>query len=159
MNAGPSNPLYLEPTGYTATMTCFAYDDLKSWRSIYPEDTFEDQFRKLCDKWAEGLALLEQELGTPEENPCELNVMAHSAYALYKSCLNQIRFYRARALQDKATMRQMAQEEIACAEKMLAMMKLNPAIGFEAANQYYFSKGQLREKILNCHDIIARLKA
>lgn len=159
MNAGPSNPLYLEPTGYTATMTCFAYDDLKSWRSIYPEDVFEEQFDKLCTKWAEGLALLEQTLGAPEDNPCELNVMAHSAYALYKSCLNQIRFYRARAQQDKAVMLQMAQEEIVCAEKMLAMMKLNPAIGFEAANQYYFSKGQLREKILNCQDIIARLNA
>ena len=94
-----------------------------------------------------------------EEDSCELNVMAHGAYSLYQSCLNQIRFYRARARQDKRVMLQMTKEEIVCAEKTLAMMKLNAAIGFEAANHYYFSKGQLREKILNCYDIIARLEA
>lgn len=158
-NAGPSNPLYLEPTGYDSTMTCFAYDDLKRWRADYPEDVFEDQFAKICDKWSKGLAILEKALGTPESNPCEMNIMAHSAYSLYKSCLNQIRFYRARARQDKDAMLQLAKEEITCAETMLSMMRLNSAVGFEAANHYYFSKGQLREKILNCYDIIARLEA
>ena len=49
-----------------------------------------------------------------------------------------------------------AREEITCAEKMLAMMNLNSAIGFEAANHYYFSKGSLCEKIVNCYDIIKK---
>lgn len=30
----------------------------------------------------------------------------------------------------------------------------NAAIGYEAANHYYFSKGQIAEKIINCHYII-----
>ncbi len=158
-NGGPSNLLYLEPTGYKATMTCFAYDDLTSWRSIYPEDVFEDQFAKLCSKWGEGMKLLEQEIGSPEACPSELNIMAHATYSLYQSCLNQIRFYRARSAGDKVAMLQAAKAEIPCAELMLEMMKLNPAIGFEASNQYYFSKGQLREKILSCYDIIARLES
>ena len=33
-------------------------------------------------------------------------------------------------------------------------MNKNAAIGYEAANHYYFSKGQLAEKIVNCHHVI-----
>lgn len=33
---------------------------------------------------------------------------------------------------------------------MLDQMNKNAAIGYEAANHYYFSKGQIIEKILNC---------
>ena len=149
-NAGPSNLLFLEPTGYTATMTCFAYDDIESWRSIYPREIFESQLAKLCDKWQEGLDLLEKEAYG------EMKVMANAAYCLYKSSLNQFRFYLARERGDKAGMIKEAREEITCAEKMLAMMNLNSAIGFEAANHYYFSKGSLCEKIVNCYDIIKK---
>ena len=150
-NAGPSNLLFLEPTGYTATMTCFAYDDVDSWRSIYPKDIFERQLASLCDKWREGLALLE------EEEYSEMKIMANAAYCLFWSSLNQFRFYLAREREDRDGMIREAREEIACAEKMLAMMNLNAAIGFEAANQYYFSKGCLCEKIVNCHDVIRRV--
>ena len=40
-NAGPKNQLYLKSTGYHATMVGFPYDDLRSWRGIYPEDINE----------------------------------------------------------------------------------------------------------------------
>ena len=33
-------------------------------------------------------------------------------------------------------------------------MNRSPVIGFEAANHYYFSKGNIVEKILNCHNIM-----
>ena len=48
-------------------------------------------------------------------------------------------------------------EEIACAKTMLAMMNKNAAIGFEAANHYYYSKGCICEKIINCFDVIRRI--
>jgi hypothetical protein len=41
-------------------------------------------------------------------------------------------------------------DELAVTEKMLELMNKNASIGFEAANHYYFSKGQIVEKILNC---------
>ena len=82
--------------------------------------------------------------------------MANAAYCLYQSSLNQFRFYLARERDDKEGMIQEAKKEIICAKRMLSMMNLNAAIGFEAANHYYFSKGCLCEKILNCHDVIAR---
>ncbi len=150
-NGGVGNPLFLEPTGYEATMTCYAYDDLKKWRSIYPEDVFEDQFAKLCSKWEEGLALL-------TDNGSELWIMANAAYCQFRSSLNQIRFYRARAAGNQSQMKDMAQQELLLAQKMLALMNRDASIGFEAANHYYFSKGNITEKILNCHHIITQLE-
>ncbi len=149
-NAGPSTLLFAEPTGYKSTMTCFAYDDLESWRSIYPEDVFESQFAKLCAKWEEGLSYLKDE---PMD---ETKRMAEAAYCIFRSCLDQIRFIRARDTGDIAAMHRTAENELKTAEKMLELMKMDASIGFEAANHYYFSKGQILEKILNCNNIIQK---
>ena len=151
-NAGPSTLLFEKPTGYQATMTCFAYDDLESWRSIYPVDVYEDQFRKLCDGWAEGMALL------PEGDESETALMAHAAECIFRSCLLQIRFIRARDAGRYADAADIAEKELAVAEKMLSLMNKNAALGYEAANHYYFSKGQLAEKILNCHYLMEKFR-
>ena len=145
--------LFLEPTGYKAAMTCFVYDDLETWRHIYPVDVFESQWEKLCKKWEDGLVVLKE-----QKEPGEMEIMAQAAYCLFRASLNQVRFYRARANGDREGMIDAAEAEIICAGKMLQLMNQNASIGFEAANHYYFSKGCLREKILNCNDIVNRLK-
>ena len=147
-NAGPSNLLFEKSTGYRATMTCFAYDDLESWRSVYPVEIIEDQFAKLCHKWEAGLALL------PQEQQSETSVMAEGCYCLFRSCLNQIRFIRARDEGRNTDALVAAKSELEISKKMLELMNKNAAIGYEAANHYYFSKGQMIEKIVNCHHII-----
>lgn len=143
-NAGPSSLLFPTPSGYTATMTGFAYDDLEAWRSIYPVDIFEDQFRKLCKGWEKGLALID------EGDESEIAVMARTAYCIFKSSYNQIRFIRARDEGRFTDAKKIAEDEEQIARLMLAQMNKNAAIGYEAANHYYFSKGQIVEKILNC---------
>lgn len=159
-NAGPGNLLYLNPTGYTATMTCYAYDDIESWRAVYPREVFDSQLDKLCAKWNEGLKILEEERIAKDlvEITGETEIMANAAYCLFKSSLNQFRFYVARDAADKAAMIAAAKEELEISEKMLHLMTLDASIGFEAANHYYYSKGCLLEKILNCHDVIRRLQ-
>lgn len=147
-NSGPSNLLFEKPSGYKSTMTCFAYDDLESWRSIYPVEVFENQFAKLCKKWEEGLTLL------PDDEQNETVIMAKGCYCLFRSCLNQIRFIRARDQERYADALQAAKSELEITQNMLELMNKNAAIGYEAANHYYFSKGQLAEKIVNCHYII-----
>ena len=144
-NAGPSTLLFTEPSGYSATMTGFAYDDLEAWRSIYPVDVFENQFYKLCLGWEKGLAML------PEGDESEVSVMAHATYCIFKSSLNHIRFIRARDEGRFADAAEIAKNEAEIAASMLTLMNKNAAIGYEAANHYYFSKGQLAEKIINCH--------
>lgn len=151
-NAGPSTLLFAEPSGYSSTMTCFAYDDLEKWRSIYPVDVFENQFAKLCAKWEEGLALLADE---PES---ETVIMANAAYCLFKASLNQIRFIRARDAGDRAAAFSAAEDELNITHRMLSLMNKNASIGFEAANHYYFSKGQLAEKIINCIYVMDQFK-
>ena len=151
-NAGPSNLLFEKPTGYTATMTCFAYDDLETWRQIYPADVFENQFEKLCAGWEKGLSLL------PENDESEISVMAKACYCLFRSSLNQIRFVRARDSGGADKCKDAAKSELEIAKQMLTLMNKNAAIGFEAANHYYFSKLQLAEKILNCHYIIEKFQ-
>ena len=147
-NAGPSNLLYEKPTGYTATMTCYSYDDVESWRAIYPADVLESQFAKLCDGWEKGLDMLDQDAKD------ETALMARATYCLFKSTLDQIRFVRARDESRYADMVALAKSELETAKRMLSLMNENAAIGYEAANHYYFSKGQLIEKILNCNYLI-----
>lgn len=139
-NAGPSNLLFENPTGYKATMTCFAYDDVDSWRNIYPIDIFESQFEKLGNDWEIGLHMI------PEENNSETAIMAKATYCLFKSSLNQIRFIRARNEKRFADAVIEAKNELDVAKEMLILMNKNAAIGYEAANHYYFSKGQIAEK-------------
>lgn len=151
-NGGPSNPLYDTPTGYTATMTCFAYDDLGSWRYNYPEDVFETQYKKVYEGLEKAVELLKNE---PES---EMTIMTQATYYIFRSSYDQIRFIRARDRGDTAKMVEIAKREIDSARGMLSLMNKNAAIGFEAANHYYYSKGQLAEKIINCEYIIEKNK-
>lgn len=151
-NGGASNLLFTEPTGFRATMTGFVYDDLEAWCSIYPEDVFENQFKKLCEKWKIGLDLIKNIKNQ------ELKCMAEGAYIQFKASYNQIKFVRARNCGDINTMINIAKDEYDLAVKLHRIMQLYPQVGFEAANHYYYTKGMLKEKAINCKYIINKLK-
>ena len=89
-----------------------------------------------------------------EEDESETAIMARATYCLFKSSLNQIRFIRARDSGRYSDAVSAAKEELLTAKRMLALMNKNAAIGYEAANHYYYSKGQLAEKIINCNYIV-----
>ncbi len=152
-NGGASNILYHEPTGYTATMTCYAYDDLESWRTIYPADVFENQLSLVSKKWEEGMKLLSDE--------GELSDISYISYSLFRASYNQVRFIQLRDayIADKNTetakaLVEVIKEEKAVAEKVYEIMCRRPEVGFEAANHYYYSKGMIAEKIINCNWLI-----
>jgi hypothetical protein len=54
-NIGPANLLHDKPTGFAATMVGIPYDDLKGWRSVYPEEIFEEQFKQVANGWKRGI--------------------------------------------------------------------------------------------------------
>ena len=87
-----------------------------------------------------------------------MKTMAQTAYLLFRSSLDQLRFYRAREAKERVQMMNSVERELQNAEEMLALMLNEPAIGFEAANHYYFSRGQLAEKILNCRYLLEHLQ-
>ena len=153
-NGGVSNPLYNEPTGYNATMTCFCYDDLECWRAIYPEDVFENQYKRLSERWEEGLSLIEGTDG-------ELADISFAGYSLFLSSYHQVRFIKLRNQYLKKKTEKLRKEivEIIRAEQLLAqkvymVMQRRPQIGFEAANHYYYSADMVLEKIINCEELL-----
>lgn len=141
-NLGPANLLFPEPTGLEATMTCYSYDDVTSWRSIYPEDIFKNQFKKICKIWEEGLEFIED---MPE---CEFRDMAYYGYSLFKSSYNQIEYYQTKA-------KDIIEDECRLALYNYEIMKRNAAVGYEAANHYYVSKTMLLEKIVQCDYLLS----
>jgi len=157
-NGGPSNLLYSRPTGLTATMTCWTYDDLERWRSFYPADVFEAQFGKLAHGWQEGL----QELS--DMKSCEFLDVSRICGALFSATYNQIQFVRLRdayladrSPENAAALREIIESERDIAVESYRIMLRLPCIGYEAANHYYFSRGAMMEKIVNCESLLRAL--
>ena len=132
-------------------MTGLAYDDIDTWRFDYPVEVYEGQLVKV-------VAGLENAVDAVKNaSDTETVDMIHATYNTFKSALNQVQFVIARGNSDKARMKEICESEIVIARNQLALMNKNAAIGYEAANHYYYSKGQLAEKIINCSWIIENL--
>ncbi|MBX7259047.1 MAG: hypothetical protein K1Y02_21975 [Candidatus Hydrogenedentes bacterium] len=168
VHLGPSNPLYREKTGYTATMTGIPYDDLTTWRGPYPVDTFIAQFEKTAQGWQSGIPPLKAagDAVPPERADgarAELRY-AHVAAIHFQSVANQARFIVARdKLADAAQsltdeerealrndIRNILRSEIDLAHQLFPLAQEDSRIGFEAANQYFYVPLDLVAKIINC---------
>jgi hypothetical protein len=159
-NCGPRNLLAAEPTGYPATMVGFPYDDLAAWRAVYPEEVFEQQFRRLSDLWLEGLVSLRAcaDAIEPERRAgfADLERLASAAWCHFRSTYCQIAFVRRRQQTDAESRRQLRallDEEIAVARQLHDICRQDSRIGFEATNHYAYTLNDLREKVLNCDEL------
>lgn len=157
-NFGPMTLLFAKPTGYTATMIGFPYDDLATWRgNYYPEDIFEEQFRKLSTGWADGLEQLKSamKMVTSEKVAAlaDLLNVAEAVYCHFRSTYLQIRFVRLRDSVERETIMGILDEEIELARRLIEVVMRDSRIGFEASNHYYYTVADLKEKILNCEFI------
>lgn len=150
-NAGPSNLLFEKPTGLTATMTCYSFDDIDTWRGNYPREVYLNQLKKLSDKWREGLEIIKE---MPE---CSFTQAAWGGYALFYSSYLQTEFILNRESGDKERLNEILNEERALALKMYNLMNKNALIGYEAANHYYFNKGMMAEKVICCDYLIEKM--
>ena len=171
---GPSNPLYLKPTGYGATMVGLPYDDLAAWRSIYPSEVWIGQMEKVHAGFERGCGIYERLIAqTPGPGQRELRREAglfRAAALHFASCADQARFVVARdkllAASDEATraacradLRKIVLSELATAKKLLPLVKADARIGYESSNQYYYIPQDLVEKVLCCRQILAGLGA
>ncbi len=143
-NPGPSNLLYEKSSGFEATMTCFSYDDLDGWRSIYPADIYVNQYKKLRDGWKKGLEIIEN---MPD---CLFKQVSLGGYALFNSCYLQSEYIYNRENGDKKYLSELVSEEEKMALLMYELMQKSSLFGFEASNHYYYNKGMLAEKVINC---------
>lgn len=160
-NAGSANLLYPEKTGMKATMTCYPYDDIETWRgiparfhvseeeSLYSVDALKTQYMRLYTEWEKGLELI-------KDMPlCEFKDMAQYCYTLFKASYNQISFYIERnGANDTEELREFAKDERKLAISAYEIMLRNSAVGYEAANHYYVTRGMLLEKIVACEYLL-----
>ena len=137
-------------------MVGLPYDDLTRWRSDYPEEIFEEQFRKLSVGWKQGLAILAQTEGgvLPERRTAfaELHRMALATYCRFRSSYLQTAFVRVRDRRDPDSLTRIEailDEELELAVILYRLMAEDARIGFEASNHYFYTRNDLREKILN----------
>jgi hypothetical protein len=165
---GPANLLYARPTGYAATMVGFPYDDLKGWRGPYPPQVFADQFQKVADGWADGLADLEaaQKLVPPDRQTfaaADLRV-AQAAYLHFASAANQAHFIMSRdallaatepaeASKHRRALVAILDREIDFARQLFKLSSADSRLGFEASNHYFYVPRDLIEKVLNCEQL------
>jgi len=173
LQVGPANLLWAEPTGYRASMVGFPYDDLDSWRGVYPPETFIAQLEKVATGFEQALRKLRALTTVPplksherHELISEINV-AEAAAIHFRATANQARFVLARralfgaknadeAALHVATLRSMLQGEATLARRLHAIQSRDSRIGFEASNQYYYVPIDLAEKFLNCRDLLDR---
>lgn len=143
-NFGPAAPFYLAPTGYRATMVGFPYDDLTSWRGIYPEEVFESQFEKLCTLWQQGLNALN---GLREKSPAlsELYRVAAAALCHFESTLHHIQFVR---VQNPAQRLKIIGLERTTVLNLIDLRAQDSRIGYEASNHYFYTISDLKMKLL-----------
>lgn len=151
-NAGPSNLLYYEPSGFNASMTCYAYDDIESWRGIYPEEIYINQLRKLSEEWKKGLDIIKN---MPD---CMFKLCAYGAYAIFRSSYIQAEFVSKRDGEDKEYLLSLIEEEEENTLLMYRILCKSYLFGFEASNHYYYNKAMLAEKMINCNHIKTIIK-
>jgi hypothetical protein len=159
---GPSNLLYLKPTGYAATMIGFPYDDVKTWAGPYGPDVFARQFEKVAEGWKAGVAELEEaSRKTPPDRAEDARAdlrFAKAAGLHFRSIANQARFVIARDARDAAEVRRLAEAEGAIARDLFALARDDSRIGFEASNHYYYVPLDLVEKAINCDNVLRATK-
>lgn len=164
-NFGPMNLLYEKSTGYNATMIGFPYDDLTSWRAIYPEDIFEEQLEKLSSKWKEGIVILDKAKDIIDKSVQsdfeDLRNISLAVYCHFRSTYLQVFFIRLRnQLNDEKTEQErqsnakkiieILDEEIEVAKVLYNIAARDSRIGYEASNHYYYTLQNLKEKVINC---------
>ena len=135
-------------------MVGFPYDDLEGWRSVYPEDVFETQFKKLTDRWQEGLEML------PPDGDKLFCDCARSAYLTFKSTYNMIVFVRLRSdiSKNRAVLLEIIENERRLVNQMLEIVRSNSLIGYAASNHYMFTDRTLSEKLINLEYCEAEIK-
>ncbi len=163
-NYGPMNLLYPEPTGRSASMIGFPFDDLESWRGAkgnvaanplpepIPAETLEEAFRRLAEGWQKGLDELRHPdlAGAAGEALKDLLSVAEAAYCHFQSTYLQIRWVRTRG--DREILR----EERDLALRMFRLVRQDSRLGFEASNHYLYTENDLLEKIINCEHLLKK---
>lgn len=163
-NYGPMVPFHLEKTGWKATMIGFPYDDLDSWRAIYPRDVFASQFEKLVNGWRAGMQTMEPWLGRSEDFD-DLHRIAEATLCHFTSTWHQVLFVMHRDAwlaqhreDDRQALLRLIDQEKDVVLRLISLRRQDSRIGYESSNHYYYTLQDLAEKLLNLQDCADQLR-
>ena len=105
LQVGPANPLWASSTGYAASMVGIPYDDLTSWRSVYPPTVFATQLERVATGMEAAVKALRVAVPHPTTLLAEELRFAETAAVHFASVANQTRFLLAREKGDAGEMR------------------------------------------------------
>lgn len=155
-NIGPANPLFLTPTRYESSMVRgFPYDDLKGWCGRYPEEAFERAFEDSSVRWKSGLDRLFTLKKTPAVR--EQTILAETVWCCLRSAFLQTRFVRMRNAGKLAETASLVREDIELTKILIRNFLSDSRIGFEAANHYFYSLGELMEKVISSNWLLRQI--
>ena len=165
-HVGPANLLYIKPTHYKASMVGIPYDDLDSWRSIYPAEVFIEQIKKVSDSFDSGCLELENALRHADKEVLPLIksdlIRAKAIQLHFASVAAQSTFINERNKYLSANnvtvkkycleiMKKSANAEKEIIEAFLPLVLQDPTLGYESSNQYFYVPQDLKEKYINIH--------
>lgn len=163
-HVGPSNPFYLDVTGYVATMVGIPYDNYDKWRSVYPLDVWIGLLDKAAEGFKQGVELLRQaEKLAKGEQRDRVAAQLHRAEAVYihlKSSAEQTRFFEARNKLRKCSdaaereaykqaMRSACHNQLQLIRQMLPILSVDSSIAYESSNQYFYLPADLIEAYIS----------
>jgi hypothetical protein len=156
-NVGVANPIYTEKTNYGATMVGYPYDDLKGWRSIFSEEGYISQMRKVADGFVKGMEIF-RSVDTSKMTPTQkadfekMFIWSDVARIHFVSTVNQAEYLQLRDKSVPFSLKRLAKildSEELLAKEMISNLKKDAHIGYESSNHYFFTAIDVYEKLLS----------
>jgi hypothetical protein len=157
---GPANLLYLKKSGWPATMVNTPYDDFTRWSAGYADNRkgWIEQMRKVAAGFEKGDLLWKDAVGKMSGAAAAAGkrdaVVFRAATLHFRTCVDQAEFILARDRGDRAAMKKHAERELETAKEMLALVRADSRLGYEASNRYIYAPNDFLEKILNCREVL-----
>lgn len=151
---GPANPLYLNDTGFRATMVCFPYNDLEHWKGKFSLPAYTKAWEEMSKQWSEGADFFAG-LQSDDRDIKFIIECVNACDIHFKSVLNQIRYLSTDDIEEKINI---LNDEEQTVKRMIPLTAKNATLGYEASNHYFYTKQSLFEKIINCNYLKKELK-
>ena len=139
-------------------MVGYPFDHVERWSGIYPTDIYEDQYRKLCELWKEGVEELLALKGRNKELD-EMIFMAQAVYCQYESAYHHIQFVNRRNEGKREEMLRVVREEMDTVQDAIHLRLMDSRFGFESSNHYFYTLQDLKEKMINlvyCEEALSK---
>ncbi|MGI6713600.1 MAG: hypothetical protein ACOX3K_00850 [Bacilli bacterium] len=150
---GPANYLSLNKTNLESSMVCYSFDDYEKWTNPYPSEIYLEELNKVCQGFHDALDILDniRTNDTLEEAKRYLS----AAYIHLKSNDLITRFSVSKAKGGDLVTPLKGLYKLL--QRLLILTKEDGKIGFEASNQYYYTRRLLIERAIAIKNMLKRL--